>query len=125
MARIAFPYPPSPADVPDDLTDPPADSTMAILAVLSGLFLFLTAYVGLILGSFAVLALTATRHLTGFVPVDLVLCVFAVVVALVLLLGIFNRDKVNPSAVSDDSMVEISPDASATKAPPPLPKRPA
>ncbi len=96
MARIAFPYPPSPPDVPDDLTDPPAESTAAIMAVLAGLFLFLMAYFGTMMVCAAVLILTATKSLTGLVLIDLGLCVVAVIVGLILLLGIFNRDEVNP-----------------------------
>src|SRR5882672_9753504 len=48
MAVVKIPYPPSPADVPEELTDYPASYKSKQNVLLIGLFIFLLFYFGLI-----------------------------------------------------------------------------
>jgi Zn-dependent protease with chaperone function len=51
MAGRASLYPPSPADVPPDLTAPRADYRLRVVVVLVSLFVFFVLYLGLVFGS--------------------------------------------------------------------------
>src|SRR6476469_6290554 len=92
VARRSIPYPPSPADCPEELTDPGRDSALEVIAVLSGIILFLLIYVGLAVGCLAVLVLVTTSLAKLSYPLLWILAApFAAGLLLILLNGLFHR----------------------------------
>ena len=96
MARRSIPYPPSPTDYPDELTRPDRESAGKIAAVVAGLSLFLFVYLGLIVGSLALILATTTSLSRLPYPVLWVLAsIVAAIFALVLIKGLFAREAVD------------------------------
>src|SRR6187397_612907 len=92
VARRSIPYPPSPTDCPEELTDPGRDSALEIIAVLSGLVLFLLIYVGLAVACLGVLLAVTTSLPRLPYPLLWVLAApFAAGLLLILLNGLFHR----------------------------------
>ncbi|VTS01490.1 M48 family metallopeptidase [Tuwongella immobilis] len=48
MSKMKVPYPPSPVDVPEDLTQPTGNYTLQVVALLMSLLAFIAVYIGLI-----------------------------------------------------------------------------
>jgi Zn-dependent protease with chaperone function len=93
VARRSIPYPPSPTDFPEELTDPGRDSALEVVAVLSGLILFLLIYLGLAVGCVAVLVMVTTSLPRLPYPLLWILAApLAAGVFLILLNGLFHRD---------------------------------
>ena len=96
MARSSkVPYPPSPKDVPEDLTLPSPGHVFQMVVVLLGLLLFLLLYLGLVGGScWAVYkCLTSLGPRSQFGILNLFAAAIFALLALFLVKGLFNRDR--------------------------------
>lgn len=92
MARLKVPYPPSPTDFPEDLTDPDHDSGLRVAAVLMGLFVFLFIYLGLIVACLAVIiAVTVSLATLSYPALWVIGAIMSAIFLVVLLKGLFNR----------------------------------
>lgn len=98
------PYPPSPAEVPDGLTDYPDSYTKQQNLLLAGLFVFLVFYIGAVLffGMLAVWSVWSFGHMT---PLKVGLLVLSLVFFLFLVKGFFKSH-----AMDKEMHIEITED---------------
>ena len=100
MAKVDAYYPPSPINVPEDLTEPTAEYKHRAFLVLISLLLFFFFYLGLIVGSLAICVLSM-----WFLPIGLVAAVPSAFFFLFLIKGFFKRGE-----KEKDLMIEITED---------------
>ena len=94
MARLKIPYPPSPTDVPDDLTDFPESYIRQQSLLLAGLFVFLIFYVGLVI-LFAMLGVWCLLTWEAYPALKLIGLVLCVTFFLYLVKGFFKSHPMN------------------------------
>ncbi len=88
------PYPPSPTDVPEELTDYPESYTKQQNLLLAGLFVFLVFYIGAVL-FFALIGIWCVWSLSHWFPLKVVGIVFSGIFFLFLVKGFFKRHPIN------------------------------
>src|SRR5262245_17020762 len=103
-------YPPGPADVPADLTQPSSHYRLQVVLVLVSLAITAALYVALVIGSawlcrWLVIAPWPDRPERGYVFVRCAAIVCSALLFLYLLKGLFKRSK-----ISNDWLIEIKPD---------------
>lgn len=88
------PYPPSPTDVPEGLTDYPSSYTRQQNLLLAGLFVFLVFYIGAVL-LFALLGVWCAWSLSHWFVLKVTGIVFCSIFFLFLVKGFFKRPAIN------------------------------
>src|SRR4051812_34569677 len=88
MARIGDLYPPSPRNVPEDLTEPSSDYQTRMVFVLFGLLTFFGLYLFLVVASAALAVLSL--FLLWFFPLNLFFCFLFALSFLFLIKGFFK-----------------------------------